>query len=276
MTCASCPYIVNSSMAAVPGVTKVVVSFEAKTATVTFDDGKTNPDAIAAASTNAATRPTLRSREADLLQGRDSQGRHEAMNGCCASSSSLAKPAASASAALPSYSVRPGVTFPDWSVVTSPRVRDALRAMVGSDHSLNRWSGYDSATDRVRIALLQLYAEGGRAPTLGAIAMRAGLSETAVPPLLEELRRRDIAVFDGERIVGAYPFTDRDTGHRVDLDGRMLNAMCAVDALGIGAMYHRDLAVASRCRHCGGRSASPRKTAAGHWQASNRGRPWCG
>jgi mercuric ion binding protein len=53
MTCASCPYIVKNSMAAVPGVAKVAVSFEAKTATVTFDDTKTNPDAIAAASMNA-------------------------------------------------------------------------------------------------------------------------------------------------------------------------------------------------------------------------------
>lgn len=53
MTCASCPYIVKTSMAAVPGVTNVSVSFEAKTATVTFDDAKTNPDTIAAASTNA-------------------------------------------------------------------------------------------------------------------------------------------------------------------------------------------------------------------------------
>ena len=60
MTCASCPYIVKTSMVAVPGVTKVAVSFEAKTATVTFDDGKTNPDAIAAASMNAGypARPT--------------------------------------------------------------------------------------------------------------------------------------------------------------------------------------------------------------------------
>lgn len=53
MTCASCPYIVKRSMAAVPGVSKVAVSLEAKTATVTFDDAKTNPDAIAAASMNA-------------------------------------------------------------------------------------------------------------------------------------------------------------------------------------------------------------------------------
>ena len=173
------------------------------------------------------------------------------MNDCCASSSSRDKLAASASASPPSYTVRPGVTFPDWSVVTSPVVKDALQAMVGSDHVLDRWSGYDPAIDRVRIALLQLYSEDGRAPTTGALAERAGLNETSVRTLLEELRRRDLVVLDGERIVGAYPFTDRDTDHRVTLDGRVVNAMCAVDALGIGAMTDRDITIASRCRHCG-------------------------
>jgi periplasmic mercuric ion binding protein len=53
MYCEACPYIVKSSMAAVPGVAKVAVSLEAKTATVIFDDAKTNPEAIAAASVNA-------------------------------------------------------------------------------------------------------------------------------------------------------------------------------------------------------------------------------
>jgi mercuric ion binding protein len=53
MTCASCPYIVKSSMEGVPGVAKVAVSFQAKTATVSFDDTKTNPDVIATASMNA-------------------------------------------------------------------------------------------------------------------------------------------------------------------------------------------------------------------------------
>jgi len=147
--------------------------------------------------------------------------------------------------------VRPGVTFPDWSVVKSPAVKDALQAMVGSGHVFDRWSGYDPATDRVRVALLKLYAEEGRAPTTGALAERVGLNETSVRTLLEELHRRDLAVLDGERIVGAYPFTDKDTGHRVTLDGRVLNAMCAVDALGIGAMTDRDITIASRCRHCG-------------------------
>ncbi|MDX2300682.1 MAG: mercury(II) reductase, partial [Xanthomonadaceae bacterium] len=171
------------------------------------------------------------------------------MNDCCSSPQN--KPATSTTMTLPRYIVRPGATFPDWSAVTSPTVRDALQAMVGSDHVLNRWSGYEPTTDRVRVALLQLYAEDGRAPSTGMLAERAGLSEAVIPPLLEELCRRDLVVLSGGRIIGAYPFTDRDTGHRVTLDGRVLNAMCAVDALGIGAMTDRDVVIASRCRHCG-------------------------
>ncbi|SJM33664.1 bifunctional organomercurial lyase/mercury(II) reductase MerBA [Mesorhizobium delmotii] len=173
------------------------------------------------------------------------------MNDCCASSSSREKVAASASEPPPNFAVRPGVTFPDWSVVSSPAVKDALLAMVGSDHVLNRWSGYDPATDGVRVALLQHYVEHGRAPTPAVLAIRVGLNETAIQSLLDELRRRDLVVLDGDKIVGAYPVTDRDTGHRVTLDGRSLNAMCSVDALGIGAMTGHDIAIASRCRHCG-------------------------
>ncbi|TXL72401.1 bifunctional organomercurial lyase/mercury(II) reductase MerBA [Vineibacter terrae] len=178
------------------------------------------------------------------------------MNDCCASSSSQVT--ASASATLPSYRVRPGVTFPDWSVVTSLRAKDALlamndvlRIMAGPNRAADHWNGGDRLVDRVRVALLMLYAEAGRAPTRSAIAKRAGLSETAVQPQLEELHRRDLVVLDGDRIVGAYPFTDRDADHQVTLGGRVVNAMCAVDALGIGAMTDRDIAIASRCRHCG-------------------------
>ena len=53
MYCAACPYTVKTSMASVAGVKSVNVSFEAKTATVTFDDAKATADAIAAASANA-------------------------------------------------------------------------------------------------------------------------------------------------------------------------------------------------------------------------------
>jgi periplasmic mercuric ion binding protein len=53
MYCDACPYIVKQSLAKVPGVENVVVSFEQKRATVTYDDQKTTPDALTSATTQA-------------------------------------------------------------------------------------------------------------------------------------------------------------------------------------------------------------------------------
>ena len=51
--CAACPITVKSSLQAVPGVAKVVVSYADKTAVVTFDDAKTAVAALITATTNA-------------------------------------------------------------------------------------------------------------------------------------------------------------------------------------------------------------------------------
>ena len=56
---------------------------------------------------------------------------------------------------------------------------------------------------------------------------------------------------DGTTLIGAYPFIDRDTEHRVRLGETVLNAMCAIDAVGAGAMLGTDAAIASACRSCG-------------------------
>ncbi len=59
MTCASCPYIVKNSLVAVPGVSKAEVSFEDKSATVTFNDEKTSITALTEATANAGYPSTL-------------------------------------------------------------------------------------------------------------------------------------------------------------------------------------------------------------------------
>jgi periplasmic mercuric ion binding protein len=53
MTCTACPHIVKGSLAAVPGVSHVVISFEDKTATVTYDDAKAAIPALVRATTDA-------------------------------------------------------------------------------------------------------------------------------------------------------------------------------------------------------------------------------
>jgi periplasmic mercuric ion binding protein len=53
MTCAACPHIVEGSLAAVARVSHVLVSFEEKTATVTYDDAKAAIPALVRATTDA-------------------------------------------------------------------------------------------------------------------------------------------------------------------------------------------------------------------------------
>lgn len=53
MTCVACPHIVKGSLSAVQGVKDVVVSFEDKTATVTFDGAEVTVPMLISATTNA-------------------------------------------------------------------------------------------------------------------------------------------------------------------------------------------------------------------------------
>ena len=53
MDCAACPSIVKGSLQAVPGVTKVAVSFKDKSATVVYDDAKADVNQLTSATTKA-------------------------------------------------------------------------------------------------------------------------------------------------------------------------------------------------------------------------------
>jgi periplasmic mercuric ion binding protein len=53
MYCADCPFIVRKSLEAVPGVSKAVVSYKEKKAVVTYDDGKTDVNALTRATSEA-------------------------------------------------------------------------------------------------------------------------------------------------------------------------------------------------------------------------------
>ncbi len=53
MTCPACPITVKKALEKVPGVSKVDVRFEKKQILVTFDNARTNTDALVKATTNA-------------------------------------------------------------------------------------------------------------------------------------------------------------------------------------------------------------------------------
>jgi hypothetical protein len=149
---------------------------------------------------------------------------------------------------LPRHTLRPGVTFPDWSGVTSPVAQDALTAILLT----LRWGDYGEEEDRVRQAIIEGLAEFDHGPAAAWLARRTGLDEGRVATLVDRLASRDLVVreSDSKVIVGAYPLTIRPTEHRVGFGGGVVQAMCAVDALGTGAMLGIDVVIDSRCRVC--------------------------
>lgn len=162
-------------------------------------------------------------------------------------------PATGADAEDVVIALRPGVTTPDWSVVTSETVRAALGAVFETCDWAQRWAGLDAAEDRTRRAILVAYRRTGRAPSTGTLARSTGFTPDQVRDLIARLAVRDMVVLDrdGANLTGAYPFTDRDTEHRMQIGDTVLHAMCAIDALGAGAMLGTDVAIESACRFCG-------------------------
>lgn len=63
MTCPVCPITVKKALDAVPGVSKVDVSYAKKEAIVTYDDAKTNVAALTKATTNAGFPSTVKGQE---------------------------------------------------------------------------------------------------------------------------------------------------------------------------------------------------------------------
>lgn len=60
MTCATCPITIKAALKKVPGVTEVTVSYKTLEAVVTYDDARTNTDALIKATTDAGYPSTVK------------------------------------------------------------------------------------------------------------------------------------------------------------------------------------------------------------------------
>lgn len=145
--------------------------------------------------------------------------------------------------------------IPDWSAVTAAPARKALEDILVAGRWEWRLRGIDPRSARALAAVLRLYVRYGRPPRVSELAAESRMSETLATALLGRLARHDLVLLEPDRrsIFGAYPFTEKVTGHAVVLEetGRRLNAMCAVDALGAGAMCRADSTIHSTCPSCG-------------------------
>lgn len=136
--------------------------------------------------------------------------------------------------------------------LTAKAVLDAALGARASLRSLanKEWVGWQY--------ILSQYPLLGRAPNPREIA--DALREKTVggvQAVLEKLNSLDCLYLDQERheIRYAYPFSSFPTKHVVTFlnwsEAKPVYAMCAVDALGIPFMVHRDVAITSSCPQCG-------------------------
>jgi len=155
----------------------------------------------------------------------------------------------------PAVEIRAGVFRPDWSMVTKQRAREALAGRLAARAGLlDRWAlRLETVEDLVWRTILRLYADCGRPPIPTDIVMASRIAADGLEGMLQSLRAHDLICLDPHTgdIRLAYPFTQAATGHRVELRGHVLHALCAIDALGVAGMYRTDVAISSSCRHCG-------------------------
>lgn len=95
--------------------------------------------------------------------------------------------------------------------------------------------------------------KSGKTPTPKEIARATKSSDKDIIHILDELESNDLLLRrEGtQEIISIYPFSMEVTHHQIFLeDGKRLFAMCAVDALGMPAMFDKDIRIVSRCEKC--------------------------
>lgn len=153
----------------------------------------------------------------------------------------------------PAFVLRPGVLVPEWSVATTESARRSLARIIETSGRARSWSNLTAEDDRIWQAIFAAFIAGGAELTAAEIAARASLPEAVASSSLAQLAMRDLVVLSssGDKIRAAYPFSAEDVGYRVRLGSRQIFALCAIDALGLGAMCEADSTIAATCRRCG-------------------------
>jgi len=101
--------------------------------------------------------------------------------------------------------------------------------------------------------MLRFVLKHAKSPTVKELQLSLNRSEEEIIRTLDELEKGDLLLRKKgtQEIVSIYPLSLRPTQHQIILeDGTRLFAMCAVDALGMPAMFNMNAKIVSRCEEC--------------------------
>ncbi len=144
-----------------------------------------------------------------------------------------------------------GGNKPAFGKITVKSLMDQIGATVRGRLAEANLSQSENET---RKFILEEFARTGKPPAGKTIveAMKLPSIET-VHRFIERLHKADILTMEGGEIVSAYPFSAKQTRHKVVFpDGHETYSLCATDALGIHFMLGVNIVVRSRCPECNG------------------------
>jgi hypothetical protein len=109
------------------------------------------------------------------------------------------------------------------------------------------------ADGRVRLAILERFAESGEAPSAADVATAIGEDQDAVAESFSRLAHAHVlALRPGTREIWmAHPYSAVPTTFRVHTERASAFANCIWDALGIPAMLATDARIETACPDCG-------------------------
>jgi len=98
--------------------------------------------------------------------------------------------------------------------------------------------------------ILHSFVENGR--PINDEEISAIIGDDDIEEAIKTLEEKDLAVLNSSgKVVGSYPMTVEDTPHKIKVNGHEINAMCALDSLGISPMFGKKVQIESKCHATG-------------------------
>lgn len=128
------------------------------------------------------------------------------------------------------------------------KVENALNRLTGILPLQARQQDCSNEIQALHQQILGSFVKQGHILTREQMAEHVSDLEEAV----NVLKSHDLVVFsDDNEPVGAYPFTMDAREHKVRVNGHLVYAMCALDALAVSPMFGMDTQISSTCRATG-------------------------
>ena len=118
--------------------------------------------------------------------------------------------------------------------------------------NINKYIQLEENQKLIRLKIMDLIIDKKKAVDLEEVKKyvneTVSLENTYVNETLEYFIKNNIMVVEDNKVNFIYPVSAHGTMHSVKLeDGRELNAMCAIDALGVAHTFNQDIEINSIC-----------------------------